>query len=337
MARPNGYACLTAMTALALAACSEPQQQGAPGASAEAPEPWRHGIVEAKGDAAVHFMPAAGGFLERRGIEVEMVEFQAGTTAARALLAGEVDSIEGNPVLALAAMHQGAPIKFIGCHWPVMTYSLFATPDIESIADLRGKAVGVSAPGSLPDLFAREALAAGGIGGNEVTYANAGGSANRFQAVAAGIVSASASSSEFEIEAIPRGIKVLMRGAEATPNFLKICTMTTTDKIATRRDTMVRYLAGSMEGYQYALDNRDEAIRVAQEWAHLGEHDETAAFVFDEAIRYNAVTPNMEIPMDKLQWTDDMMVRHGALPQSMDVSAFVDDTVRQEALELLGQ
>ncbi len=113
--------------------------------------------------------------------------------------------------------------------------------------------------------------------------------------------------------------------------------MTTTDKIATRRDVMVRYLAGAIEGYEYAMDNRDEAIAVAKEVAHLGEDDQTAAFVFDEAVRYNAVTPTMEIPVDKFQWTDEMMARHGVIEEAVDVNVFIDDSLRQEALRLLGR
>jgi len=166
---------------------------------------WRHGIVEAKGDSSILFMPARGGFAEKRGIDLQLVQFVVGTTPVRALVAGQLESFEGSPVVALAAMHQGADIKIVGCHWPVMTYSVFARADINSISDLRGKTVGVSAPGSLPDLFIREALESGGLKDTDVRYANAGSSTDRFKAVAAGVVDAAGSSSEFEIEAGARG------------------------------------------------------------------------------------------------------------------------------------
>jgi NitT/TauT family transport system substrate-binding protein len=311
-----------------------------PGAGAFAAgslEPWKHGIVEAKGDSAFLFMPMHGGFTEQRGLDVEMVQFASGSTATRALVAGALDSFESSPVVVMAAMHLNAPIKVIGCHYPVMTYSLYARLDINSIEDLRGKNIGVSTPGALPDLFAREALSAAGLNENDFTLGNAGSSSNRFLAVAAGVVAAAASSSEFEIEAEPRGIKVLVRAAEATPKLLRSCIFATNRTIATKRDQLVRYLAAAMEGYQYALDHRDEAVALAREVADLDESSPIPEFIYDEAIRYSAVTPSLEIPADMWQWTDDMMVRHGAAQGQRDASEFVDDSLRQEALRLLGR
>ena len=297
--------------------------------------PWKHGIVEAKGDSAFLFMPLHGGFTEQRGLDVEMAQFASGSTATRALVAGALDSFESSPVVVISAMHLGAPIKVIGCHYPVMTYSLYAGPDINSIEDLRGKNIGVSTPGALPDLFAREALAAAGLSVDDFTFGNAGSSSNRFLAVAAGVVAAAASSSEFEIEAEPRGIKVLVRAAEATPKLLRSCIFTTSRTIANRRDELVRYLAAAMEGYQYALEHRSEAVALAREVADLDADSPIPEFIYDEAIRHSAVTPSLEIPADMWQWTDDMMVRHGAAQGQMDASQFVDDSLRQEALRLL--
>lgn len=320
----------------ALVVCAAVAGGGSAMAAADLAE-WSHGVVEAKGDSAFLFMPLHGGFTEARGLDVEMVQFQSGGTATRALVAGALDSYESSPVVVLAAMHQGAQIKVIGCHYPVMTYALFAGPEIGSLADLRGKNIGVSTPGALPDLFAREALASAGLSDDDFTFGNAGSSTNRFLAVAAGVVSAAASSSEFEIEAGPRGIKVLAHGAEATPLLLRSCIFAMQRTIDARRDDLVRYLAAAMEGYQYALDNRDAAVAVAREVADLDADSPIPEFIYDEAVRYSAVTPDLAIPMNMLQWTDDMMVRHGAAEGNRDVSEFVDDSLRQDALRLLGR
>lgn len=305
--------------------------------AAGALSPWKHGVVEAKGDSAFLFMPLHGGFTEARGLDVEMMQFQSGGTATRALVAGALDTYESSPVVVLSAMHLGAPIKVIGCHHPVMTYALFAGPDIDTLEDLRGENIGVSTPGALPDLFAREALASAGLSDDDFTFGNAGSSTNRFLAVAAGVVAAAASSSEFEVEAGPRGIKVLAHGAEATPLMLRSCIFAMQRTIDTRRDDLVRYLAAAMEGYQYALDNRDEAVALAREVADLDADSPIPEYIYDEAIRYSAVTPDLAVPIDMLQWTDDMMVRHGAAQGNRDVTEFVDDSLRQEALRLAGR
>ncbi len=300
-------------------------------APVQAAEKWRHGIVEAKGDSAFLFMAAKGGFAANHGIDLDMVQFAGGTTPLKALIAGELDSFEASPVVAFPAMARGADVKFIGCDWPGMTYTLFANNKINTPNDLKGATIGVSAPGSLPDLFAREALANAGVPEDTLKFANAGGSADRVKAVIAGVVAAAASSSEFEVDADKRGYKALLRG-DATPQFVKVCMMTTGKKLAERRKAMEAFLAAEMEGLAYASKNREAAIKLAKEIAHLGPEDRTAAFVYDEAIKYKAVHTDLSIPKENLQHTADMMVKHHRLDKPLDVAKFIDDSARTEAL-----
>src|SRR6478736_9989174 len=72
------------------------------------PVPWRHGVLEAKSDAGFVFMPSKGGFAEKQGLKIEMVQFKGDALALRALLAGELDSYEGNPGGPLLAGSHGA-------------------------------------------------------------------------------------------------------------------------------------------------------------------------------------------------------------------------------------
>jgi NitT/TauT family transport system substrate-binding protein len=303
--------------------------------AAGAADTWRHGVVVAKGDSGFLFMAARGGFDKKYNLAIDMKQFVSGLTPLKALLAGELDSIEASPVVALSAMNKGADVKIIGCAWPGMTYSLYAGSAIKTVADLKGKVVGVSGPGSLPDLFAREALKAAGLGDHDVNYASVGSSANRVKAVLSGVLAAAASSSEFEPEVVAQGGKVLLRGVDSTPNFLHVCIMTSSAVIAAKRDAMARFLASMMEAYSYALGHRDKVIDLSRSLAHLKPDDPAPAFVFDEAVQYKTITPDLAILKPKLQWTEDMLVAHGVLPKSQDVSAFIDDSVRAEAAKLI--
>ena len=56
------------------------------------PAPWRHGVLEAKSDAGFVFMPSKGGFAERQGLKVEMMQFKGDALALKALIAGELDT-----------------------------------------------------------------------------------------------------------------------------------------------------------------------------------------------------------------------------------------------------
>jgi NitT/TauT family transport system substrate-binding protein len=299
---------------------------------AHAADAWRYGVVEAKGDAGLIFMPARFG--EKHGLDIEMVEFTSSTTPVKALISGDIDAFTTSPGVALVAMSRNAALKFVGCNWQGATYTLYGAADIKTMADLKGQSIGVSGPGSMPDLFAREVLSSGGVADDDVTFANAGGGSDRFRALIAGVVKATATTSEFEPEAEKRGFTILARAHEAMPMFARNCIVTTAKTVAERRDQLVRFLAANMDGYDYALTHRDETNALAREIAKLPDDDTSAAYIYDEAVRQKSIDPLLTIPVDRLQWIEDMLARHGVVDQKLDVSAFVDDGPRADALKI---
>ena len=221
-------------------------------ASAEDLKLWRHGIVEAKGDAGIVFMGSKGGFAEKQGLKIEIMQFKGDTLALKALLAGELDSYEGNPGSPMVAASRGADIKLMGCYWPGLTYAIYSKPGIKSPADLKGKTFAISAPGALPDLVARAVLAQNNVPAADVKFTVMGSDADRFKAVTAGIVDAAAASSGFAPAAEKAGVKMLVHAIEAVPNYVRFCIYSTGKTLAARKDEAVRFLAAEMAGFRHA-------------------------------------------------------------------------------------
>ena len=74
---------------------------------------WRHGTVEPKGDAGFIFMIREGGFAKKRGLDLEISTFKGDAIALKALIAGELDSYEGNPGGPMIAASKGADVKVV--------------------------------------------------------------------------------------------------------------------------------------------------------------------------------------------------------------------------------
>lgn len=121
---------------------------------ASAADTWRYGVVEAKGDAGLIFMPVRFG--QAHGLDIKMVEFTSSTTPVKALISGDIDAFTTSPGVVIPAMARGAKLKFVGCNWPGASYTLYGAADVKTVADLKGKSIAVSSAGSVPDLFARE-------------------------------------------------------------------------------------------------------------------------------------------------------------------------------------
>jgi NitT/TauT family transport system substrate-binding protein len=299
-------------------------------------KPWRDGVVEAKSDAGFVFMADKGGFAAKEGLDLNMAQFKGDALALRGMLAGELESYEGNPGAPLLAASRGADIKIIGCYWPVLTNAIFVRQGISSVADLKGKAFAISSPGALPDLFARVVLQNNGLTDSDVKFAVMGSDADRFRALSAGIADAAVISTEFAPLAEKQGIKLLVHPHDAAPNYLRFCIYTSSAVLKQRHDDVVRFLAAEMKALRYALANRDKVLDVTRQVTDIKPDDPRPGYIFDEVTKYSAIDPTMPIPLEKLNWLQDLLVKTGNLSAKIDVKTIVDDGPRQQALAQVG-
>jgi NitT/TauT family transport system substrate-binding protein len=306
------------------------------GAEAQNLKPWRHGVINLKSDAGFVMMPMQHDFAAKRGLKIETVQVKDGALGLKALIAGELESLDGGAGEGIVAAMRGADVKTVGCHWPGLPHALFVRGDINKVEDLKGKSIATSAPGSLPDNMMRTLLEKYGIPVSAVKFAAVGGDNDRYKALTAGIVDATVVSSEY-LPVSPPGIKILVAGRDVIPNFMRLCLNMSGKTIAARRNDAIAFLAAEIEGLRYAFAHREETIKLARDLSQAKPGDPRPAFVYDEFVKHKAVDPEIPLPMDKIAWMQDQFVKNGTLPRAGDVNKIVDATLRPKALELVGK
>jgi NitT/TauT family transport system substrate-binding protein len=304
-----------------------------PGIS-KAAENWRHGIVQAKGDSGFFFMAQRQGFLERRGIAVEILEFKGGKDVMRALLAGELDSADLQAVETLQAVEKGARLRFVGSTIIGYPYALYVRPEIGDWQQLANRRFGISAPGSTPHVMALAMLRAKGVKTDKVQFMNAGGSASRIKALAAGRLDAVPASSEFMPMAQELGVKVMIHSRDIVPEFPRFFVVASDRTLRERPEATVRFLTGYLEGLRYCADNREETISLAAK-IDGGSEGDRYKYIYDEVIGGKLLSLNMEIPIERIVWVRDLMIELGELGTAVDVEPLVDHRYRDAALKFV--
>ena len=296
---------------------------------------WKHGLINAKSDAGIFLMVSTRDFAKKQGLKIEISQFKDDQLALKALIAGELDSFEGGPQGVFAVDAKGGDVKLLGCHWVVVPHGIYANEKVTKVEDLRGKQIAVSAPNSMPDMLARSALAKFGVADTEVKLAAIGGDNDRYQALIGGVVDAAVVSNEYQPVA-PKNIHLLVAGREAVPNFLRVCLVSTAKKLADRGDDAVKFLAAEMNALRYALSHRDETIALTREITNAKPDDPRPAFVYDDAVRHQAVDPTLPLPTDKIQWIQEQMVKAGRLKAPLDLKTVTASEYREKALQVVG-
>src|SRR6202162_5629569 len=183
---------------------------------------WKHGILEAKSDAGFITMVDKGGFGTKHGLKIEILQIKAGATLMKALIAGEIDSVDMGAAESIVAGARGTGVKIVGCTWPGMPQVVLAKVEIKTPQDLKGKTIAISSPGSLPDLLFRGMLDAEKIPVADVNLAPQGADHDQYKSLLPSITGAAVVSNDFEA-VMPPNIKVLMTASGAVPTFVRLC------------------------------------------------------------------------------------------------------------------
>jgi NitT/TauT family transport system substrate-binding protein len=297
---------------------------------------WKHGILEAKSDSGYIAMVDKGGFAAKHGLKVEIVQIKAGATLMKALISGEIDSVDMGSPESIVAGVRGTGVKIVGCTWPGVPQVVLSKAEIKTPADLKGKAVAISSPGSLPDLLFRGMLEGHNMTAADVSFVTQGADIDRYKSLVAGITDAAIVSNEFEA-VMPPNIHVLMKATAAVPKFIRLCVATNKDVLANRRADLVKFVAAEMDAYKFALDHPDEAVKVAREMTHAKPDDKRAEFIVAQAVKEKQVDPTLAIPADRIEWMQQLFVKAGVIKEAVPVGTLIDTSVRDDAAKQAGK
>jgi NitT/TauT family transport system substrate-binding protein len=134
------------------------------------------------------------GEYKQAGVEIELVNFKGGSQALTAVIGGSADVVSGyyDHCVNLAARNQNLQAFVVYDRYPglVLGVSPRHAGEINSVKDLAGKKVGVSAPGSSTDFFLKYVLARAGVATDSAAVIGIGLDATAVAAMEQGTVDA---------------------------------------------------------------------------------------------------------------------------------------------------
>jgi ABC-type nitrate/sulfonate/bicarbonate transport system substrate-binding protein len=92
-----------------------------------------------------------------------------------------------------------------------------------------------------------------------------------------------------------------------------------------------------MDAYKYAAAHRDETIKLAHELTHAKPDDTRAQFITDQALRDKQIDPTLAIPIDRLDWMQELFVKAGVIPKAVPSASIVDVSVHDDAAKQAGK
>lgn len=261
----------------------------------------------------------------RHGIQIEEHIFAKGLDIIPGILAGEVDLAASAADAAISARAAGAPI-FVVAGFAKGGARIVVRPDlpVHSIADLKGKRVGVARGG------AQELLLLAELSKAKLTWSDKGDKdvqllylayADLNQALLAKNLDAICQSEPQSSQAISKGYGRELIKPYDTPIGEPVRALVMTEKLYTEKpEVAARVLACFVESTRFFLSHPDEAERYVRETLFKGQLSKED---YKDAIGNSPFT--YDISVEHVQTTADSMIKYGVgkLPEALSARGFV--------------
>ena len=134
------------------------------------------------------------GYFKAEGLDVTIVDFSGGARALQAVVGGSADVVSGAFEHTVNMHYKGQPMRAFVVQGaaPQITlgYNPKTMPNYKSVADLKGKKIGVTAPGSSTNVVVNFVLAKAGLKPSDVSIVGVGAGNGAVAAMRSGQVDA---------------------------------------------------------------------------------------------------------------------------------------------------
>jgi NitT/TauT family transport system substrate-binding protein len=236
------------------------------------------------------------GLFTKNGLDVQLVYFTGGTTAAMALVAGDIAiSQNAGPEIVNAYLRGSDPV-FVAGGTVTLDWWLMSRAEIKSPTQLKGGSVAISRFGSVSDFVARFALQRIGLTPEkDVAVLQVGTNTDRLVAITAARVEGAVFNPPTSFIGQKNGLNVLADVASLGLAFQHTGAVTTRKFIRENPDTVRKYVKAHVEAIHRLKTDRETGLKVGAKYFGEGRDKESMERAYDRYIR-DSQLPRKQYP-----------------------------------------
>jgi len=287
-----------------------------------------NGYSSASGVFAGLWVAQEAKLFEKYDIDSHLILIASGSMMVQAMLGGDLPIAGAAGSAAVDASLGGADIVMFGSMVKVPAFYIMALPEIKSIEDLRGKAVGVTRFGSSTDFTMRYVLRKQGLEpGRDVTLVQTGDLFAAAAMLRTRTIVAAPFSSPTNLKAEEAGARVLLNMGKAGVYFPHDAFMARRSFLNASADLVRRFLKAYGEGVHTLFTDKEVSKRAIAKYTRA-----TDAKTLDTVYQY-AVDYVDKIPYNTREGIQEVLNQAAARnPKAKDAKpeAFYDDRFVKE-------
>jgi NitT/TauT family transport system substrate-binding protein len=212
------------------------------------------------------------GIFAKHGVKISEFVLGGAAKQQQALVADAIDiGLGSGPAMAFAA--RGAPVLGIAAMAgkpSIMVLAVAANGPVKKIADLKGKTLSISSPGSVTEWLVRELSRREGWGPDGMNLVGLGANSAQIAALrtgqTVGLPDDIFLARKLEKEGV---LKILVHFGDIAPHFIMHVIFASDQAIKTKPDDIRNFLAGWFETIAYMRKHKAASIKIASKVTHV--------------------------------------------------------------------
>jgi NitT/TauT family transport system substrate-binding protein len=213
------------------------------------------------------------GLYKQHGLDVDVVFFRGSTIAINALATKDAHFGAFGASSAVLARMGGLDTVLVATAAPGLLFYLVTKKEIKSAADLKGKRIGASRPGTDSDLAARVAAQQLGLGEKDIQVIAMGTDNERLAAMSQGVVDATVVTVGGYVAAQKLGFHSILDLSQANIPYEAASMITTRSLIKENPEMVRRFIRGFVAAIQYAQTHREATLKVLSKYMRTTDAD----------------------------------------------------------------
>lgn len=279
-----------------------------------APKRISYGLTSKTSNDWVNFVAQKRGFFESNGVAPDFIVVGSAAANGQQLAAGSLDLAGIASPNLIQAVVAGAPLLGVLDRTRVSPYLICGRAGYTSIKQLAGKTVIVDAPSGITRLMVDGVLEANGMKSGDVTYTYAGGTPERFAALASGTVDAAMLLPPFSFRAIGQGFSVLAEIPKYFPSLPVDLIAANQPWTRAQTDVLGGYLRAYLQGVRWLYDPANEAAATQILIDATSTSPGDAKKTYDVYVGQKVLSADGLTPLPALDKMVAMLVKLGQVP-----------------------
>jgi ABC-type nitrate/sulfonate/bicarbonate transport system substrate-binding protein len=245
---------------------------------------------------------------------------------------GDIDAYAEALTGGISAVASHVALTDIAVAQPRQDYVFLASHDITSLAQLKGKKIGVQDTTGANYAQALLVLSKAGLNVKDVTISAVGGQSSRLPALVAGRVDATMLSHAAALELKPKGFNVLFDYTKQASNLYDDNIFVTPSWLSKNKKLAVAYNKALLDSFAW-FDNPANASDVVTEAMAIepGQDKQQTTQLFQELRAANAYPQGTIINPTLIGQQQDLYRNAGAIPSTVPIGTLVNDTYAKQA------